>query len=138
MINSFDLAWLSVTYACNSKCQWCYASSNTYEKMKGKALSKERIPGIINLISDLKIPRVILIGGEPTVYPHLEDTVRALNDKGILPNLVTNGRKFKDKDFTKRLFNAGLRSAGFSIEGSCAETHDATTQVKGSFAEAVQ
>lgn len=138
MVESFDLAWLSVTYSCNSKCQWCYASSNIYEKIKGKALAKERIPGIVDLISSLKIPRVILIGGEPTVYPYLEDTIRALSDRGILPNLVTNGRKFKDTEFTKRLYDAGLRSAGFSMEGSCAKTHDATTQVRGSFDEAVQ
>ncbi len=138
MINSFRLAWLALTYRCNNKCVWCYAASNDSQASKEKILESSREGGIINLLSDLKVPRVTLIGGEPTLYKNLEEFVEKLTKRKIGVGIVTNGRKFKDRNFARVLKRNGLEYATFSIEGSNPESHDSTTQIKGSLEEALE
>jgi len=76
MINSFNLAWLSLTYNCNNRCVWCYSASNDCESVRNKILDSEMEDGIINLLTSLGIQRVTLIGGEPTLYSNLEKLVK--------------------------------------------------------------
>jgi len=52
--------------------------------------------------------------------------------------MVSNGRKFRDMNFARSLYEKGLHSATFSIEGSCREIHDSTTKIPGSFDEVIQ
>lgn len=137
-INSFNVVWLSLTYRCNSRCVWCYAGSNNYELMKDKLLETRRQGEIAGLLEKLEVPRVILIGGEPSIYPTVAEFTANLSDAGIKVGMVSNGRKFKDARFARTLKESGLISATFSIEGSCAEIHDATSQVKGSFEEVMR
>lgn len=138
VVDSFNLAWFSLTYQCNSRCKWCYAASNYYESSKNKNFDINRLPGLVSLFNELNLPRVTLIGGEPTVYPYLERVVGGLSKSGIKVGMVTNGRRLSDRECVRRLKKEGLLYATFSIEGSCPEIHDGTSQVNGSLYQALQ
>lgn len=132
----FNLAWLSLTYQCNSRCVWCYAGSNDSQTARGKVLDDARLDGILDLVRDLGIPRLTLIGGEPTVYPALETVISKATARSIKTVLVTNGRRLRDRSFARTLWRAGLKHAAISIEGP-RDVHDRTTQVPESFDEAI-
>lgn len=136
-IDKFGTIWLSITYDCNNRCKWCYAGSN-YNAYKGNALPIERQTPILDFLKSLDTKYMILIGGEPTVYPSVVDLVEKISKNGIHPNIVTNGRKFADRGFARAMKNAGLNFAAFSIEGYSPEVHDAGTCVKGSFDETLK
>ncbi len=133
-MNAFNVAWLSLTYLCNNRCRWCYAASNDYDAVKQKTLDPAREDGILELLSAIGIKRITLIGGEPSLYPNLENLMHKISLKGLNAGIVTNGRCFKNRDFVRKLRQAGLKNATFSIEGP-PKIHDYTTQVSGSFYE---
>ena len=135
--NQFGTVWLALTYGCNNRCKWCYASSNLPE-FRGQELDPEREDGIINLLDGLGIKDVKLVGGEPTVYHNLLPFIGKLSLKGIEATLVTNGRMISDPRFLKSLWGAGLRYVSFSIEGYDGISHDNETCVDGSFDEAIK
>ena len=136
-IERFKVAWISLTYQCNNKCRWCYAASND-SSIERKHLDFKLENEVVRLFSELKIPRTILIGGEPTLYSNLENFIQNLTNSGIKTGMITNGRKFKNRNFVKRLKRAGLNYTTISIEGSCPEIHDKTTCIKGSLEESLE
>jgi len=137
-VEKFNLAWLVLTYACNNKCRWCYASSNDYLLMKNKIFPKDKQEPTLNLLKELGINRITLIGGEPSLYPSLDLLVSAVSKRQMTPGIVTNGRKFENAEFVRGLRDAGLAYATFSIEGSSPKIHDYTTQCDGSWSQAMQ
>ncbi len=75
-----------------------------------------------------------LLGGEPTVYPHvieLLEYARALGFERMA--LYTNGLRLGDAEFCDRLVNAGVTRLGISIHGHRPELEDRITNRKGSF-----
>lgn len=137
ILDKFNTAWISVTYNCNNRCKWCYASSNLNEYRK-KELDSSNEDGIINLLVNLGIRNVRLIGGEPTIYPNIVNLTEKLTSSGLRASIVTNGRRFSDIEFAKAIKKAGLVYASFSIEGYNKEIHEQGTNVKGSFQETIK
>ena len=60
------LSWLTVNRACNLRCKWCYSRAVSGSASMDITLAKR----VIAFIGELPIKYVILIGGEPTIYPH--------------------------------------------------------------------
>ncbi len=133
-ITKFGSIWVALTYDCNNRCRWCYASSNLqqYRQREMDSLGEE---GVIKLLSGLDTRDVKLLGGEPTLYKNIVNFVRRLSDVGFKITFVTNGRKFSDYQFAQSLKDAGLTYISFSIEGHDSKTHDRETCVRGSFEE---
>ena len=133
----FRTAWLAITYKCNSRCIWCYSESPSNHS-KEKVMEYDMFNQAKNLLKELKVPRITLIGGEPTVYPQLESMVASLKKDGFYIGMVSNGRLFSNKRFASKIINAGLDSLSISIEGSNAQMHDQITQVPGSFEQSIR
>ena len=136
-IEDFGLAWLSLTYNCNNNCIWCYAESNNLVN-RHKSLDIKRLNPIILLLKDLGIKKVALIGGEPTLYDKIFDVIHKLSENGFSTHIVTNGRRFSNLNFAKKMKEKGLTHAGFSIEGSSSLLHNKITNVENSFIETVK
>ena len=81
---------------------------------------------------------VIVSGGEPTLYDYFFDLIKMLNEKQVKVVIFTNGRKFKDIDFTEKLKNCFYSDILIPLFGSNANIHDYFTQVRGSFDDTVQ
>ncbi|MFA5061454.1 MAG: radical SAM/SPASM domain-containing protein [Candidatus Pacearchaeota archaeon] len=136
MVNKFIVAWISLTYNCNNRCKWCYASSNGLQV--SRELNRSKISPVLGLLSKLGIKRTILIGGEPTMYPYLEEVLEEHQRYGLRTGIVTNGRKLKDRVFSQMLKSKGIDSLTISIEGYDSLSHDEVTQVQGSYRESIR
>ena len=67
------VGWLTVNRSCNLRCQWCYARNMGFSAKDDMSLSlAERC---IKIYSDLPMKEVVLLGGEPTIYPYIVEAV---------------------------------------------------------------
>ncbi len=131
-MTKFNTVWFPLQYACDNKCNWCYAPSRINHS-RNKVYSDFIETRFLNLISDLDVKKVILIGGEPSTYGNIERVISKISKYDINVSMVTNGRKLEDLNFVRRIKDAGLNSLTISIEGSTSEIHDSITNVDGSF-----
>lgn len=67
--------WLTVNRRCNLRCGWCYARDTDY---KSKDMSLDLAEKLINFFKELAVTQTVVLGGEPTVYPHLLQVLRML------------------------------------------------------------
>ncbi|MFA5359566.1 MAG: radical SAM protein [Patescibacteria group bacterium] len=113
--NKINVGWLTPNRACNNRCSWCYAKSTNFND---KILGLELAEKLINLLKELGVETVIILGGEPTLYKHLPDLIKKIINAGIQPAVVSNGRRFADFNYAKTIANTGINSVGFSIKGA--------------------
>lgn len=125
--------WISPTYRCNSRCEWCYVGGKL---AKGDEASLPAVNNYILQMAKVGAKECIFIGGEPTTYPHIIDAVKFATDQGLNAKIMTNGRKLASKGFLRKLRDAGLKHCSVSIEGTEA-VHDKITNVPGSFTESI-
>lgn len=136
-MEQFNTTWMSLTYNCNNKCKWCYAASN-FQDNGLKSFNSEKEQETINLLSELGIKKIILIGGEPTLYKNIYSILDKTLNKGIPTGMVTNGRRLKDINFTRELKKRGLDYVTISVEGANAFEHDSITQIQGSYNDTIK
>jgi len=74
--------------ACNFRCPYCYVVDPATAPDE---LSPDEIRDAVDQAHDLGARRIILLGGEPMLYPGLRDVVRHLADKGMETEIFTNG-----------------------------------------------
>jgi radical SAM protein with 4Fe4S-binding SPASM domain len=135
MKQKFNTTWLVLTYNCDNRCNWCYANSNNLKEKQ--SFPEQYEEGTLNLLESLGLKKVILIGGEPTLYPNLPNLLRKFENTGIEIGLVSNGRKLSDYKFAKELKDSGLKAMSISFSGYCSNVQDKLTGISGSFDEAM-
>ena len=73
---------------CNFRCSYCYVP----EKVECKnELSREEIRDVVLQAKDLGARKIIILGGEPSIYPHLVEMLNFLADNDLEIELFTNG-----------------------------------------------
>ena len=147
---TFDLGYIAlpvlsevaVTWRCNIKCQFCYASctciAESDEESGMEELSTKDIKKVLDIIRrDAEVPSVSFTGGEPVLRDDLAELIAyASGSLKMRVNLITNGTlisKKTAKDFKK----AGLASAQVSIESPDPDVHDRIVGVKNAFQASV-
>jgi MoaA/NifB/PqqE/SkfB family radical SAM enzyme len=126
--------WISITGLCNNNCLFCLDGSRADNFHK----KKDEILGIIKKARDDGCTKLVLSGGEPTIHPDIIDFVAHAKGLGFGKiQVISNGRMFASKEFTKRIIDAGLNEVTFSIHGHTAELHDGLTRSPGSFSQII-
>lgn len=105
------VAWLTTNRTCNNQCVWCYAQNAQDQIMK-----LENAVQVIDSLKAINIKKIVLIGGEPTIYPHFFEVLEYINKKHISISIVTNGRKFADIEFVKKCVDKGIKSINISLK----------------------
>lgn len=107
-------AWITTNYTCNCKCDWCYA-----RKMLGKHqnIDLQYAMKIVEYLKKTGVETITLIGGEPTIYPNLIDLISFIRSLGIKVRIATNGKRFKEKEYTKKILDIGIDGINISIKG---------------------
>jgi MoaA/NifB/PqqE/SkfB family radical SAM enzyme len=118
-------------YSCNNNCRFCYDGGHkrTLPDMSTRTIKKELLMGR-KRGSDF----VDFLGGEPTIRRDIFDLVgysKKLGFKTI--SMTTNGKLFYYRDFARRMIDAGLNSAVFSIHGHTPQLHDYLTRSRNSY-----
>ncbi len=73
---------------CNFRCSYCYVPEK--QECKGE-LTKDEIKGVILQAKDLGARKIIILGGEPSIYPHLPEMLKFLDEHGFEVEMFTNG-----------------------------------------------
>jgi radical SAM protein with 4Fe4S-binding SPASM domain len=128
------LAEIALTYGCQNRCAFCYASS-PHRRDEGPAMTTQEIKRIMHTIyHEAHVPSLSFTGGEATLHPDLPELITYGHDLGFRVNLITNGIRPADAAFASRLVDAGLDSAQVSLEAGAAATHDQIVGREGAFA----
>jgi radical SAM protein with 4Fe4S-binding SPASM domain len=120
----------NISSKCNLRCVHCYSSSEA--SPEGRELTDDKCVQLVDEISALKPPIVLLSGGEPLMRKNVFDIIRACKSKGLRVGLSTNGTLI-DKDMAEKIAASGVDYAGVSIDGR-EELHDGLRGSKGSSA----
>ena len=124
----FTTAWLTTNRSCNNRCTWCYAF-NSLNNPNSMDFEKAKL-----LVADLKtrnVKKIILIGGEPTLYPHFIDLIKFIRQQDIRVSVASNGKMFKNKAFAKSVIDTGINSIDFSIKAITEEEYFKNTSTFG-------
>ncbi len=89
---------------CNLRCPYCYVPSKEHLENE---LSGEEIRGCILQAKDLGARKIIILGGEPMMYPGIMDHIGFIRDKGMGVELFTNGYYITEAN-AKKLFGLGV------------------------------
>ena len=109
------------TSKCNLRCNGCWAGA--YDKHD--SLSFEEVDRLVSEAKELGIHFIVMSGGEPLLWPHLEDLCRKHDDVAFMA--YTNGTLI-DENMARWMKEAGNFTPAISIEGS----RETTDQRRGS------
>lgn len=128
-----------LTFRCNNNCISCIVDS---EKLRrGLDPKLEEIKKTIKVI-DPKNDYIGISGGEPTLRKEFFDTLKYIREQQpkLYIFIVTNGRMFSYRSFTKKLadLNLGNYMVGVALYGHNQETHEKITRAKNSFKQTVK
>lgn len=132
------LSEVAITWKCNIRCRFCYASctctSVEESELDLEELSTDEIKRVLKIIRrDAEVPSVSFTGGEPVLRSDLAELIHyAAHTLKMRVNLITNGTLITPKrafDFKE----AGLASAQVSIESPDPEVHENIVGVKKAF-----
>jgi radical SAM protein with 4Fe4S-binding SPASM domain len=118
------LSEIALTYRCNNRCTFCYASApdRAHDVPEMKTAEIKRI--IDKIVTQAKVPTISFTGGEPTLRRDLPELVAYAKSKKMRVNLITNGTRCANAQFVAELKNAGLDSAQVSLEAAVADVHN--------------
>jgi len=120
------LLHIEMSYACNSKCIFCY---NPYRE---SPVDYSKIDKIVKSVHRSHIPHVYLIGGEPSllITEKLNQYINLLSERSSV-TIVTNGLIYK-KGLSDK-----LACIGIPIHGN-RETHETLTNNKGGYSKTIR
>jgi radical SAM protein with 4Fe4S-binding SPASM domain len=111
-IGTLTNLYLDVTNRCNFNCRYCFNFDNIKE-------SKIDLPISIikKILSDDEVPKIsnwILSGGEPLLYPDLDEALDLFKQMNIGPKIATNGTLLTPY-VADKLVSLGVASVQFSL-----------------------
>jgi radical SAM protein with 4Fe4S-binding SPASM domain len=132
------LSEIALTYRCNNKCTFCYASAPDRGHQVPE-MSTDEVKRIIDKIVDqAQVPTVSFTGGEPTLRRDLPELIAYAKSRNMRTNLITNGIRSADAEFVASLKNAGLDSAQVSLESADEAVHNLVVGNSHAYEKTVQ
>ncbi len=121
---------MAINTKCNNSCIWCYGKATQNRNFDMSIRTFERA---LSLIKQTDCKRIIFLGGEPTLHPHLVDFIHEAVANQIYCTIVSNGSGYSS-EFLSSIENVkNMVTLNVSIEGAIAEIHDKITNKLGSF-----
>jgi len=127
---TIDYMRVALIDKCNLKCWYCVGRNGHKCSARHERLSYDELVRILHIaVEQLGIVKLRLTGGEPLLYPRLEQVIKLLRTMPQLRELTltTNGLLLSEK--AKMLHQAGLHRVNVSLEGA---TNDVYRRITGS------
>src|ERR1043165_481030 len=125
---------LALTYRCNNDCAHCY---NARERSFPE-LTTEQWKQILDQLWSLGVPHIVFTGGEATLRNDLPELIAHAESNGQITGLNTNARRLADKNYVKRLVDAGLDHVQITVESCDEQIHDGMMCTRGAFKQTIQ
>ena len=129
------LIFWEVTKGCNLRCIHCRATAT--ELSSPNDLPTTKALNLIEQVSQLSLPILVLSGGEPLFRHDIFDLARYGTERGLRVALATNGT-LVSKDIARKIVDSGVRRVSISLDGADAPTHDAFRGIPGAFDAALR
>lgn len=104
------IAW-NISYVCNLKCKHCYL-----ETKEIKIMTPGELDRVIRQIIELGVRHVFLAGGEPLLFPGIENVIKKLSQPGISVFINTNGILL-DENRIHSLVDSGISGVIIGLDG---------------------
>lgn len=112
MLSAPEVVHLAITTRCNLACPGCYVPRSG--TVPGWAVAELR--ELINQWARMRVFQLAVGGGEPLLYEGLFEVLAYAWERGIVPNLTTNGTLL-DADVVRQLERAGVARVNVSWNG---------------------
>ena len=129
------LIFWEVTKGCNLRCIHCRATAT--ELSSPLDLPTTKALNLIEQVSQLALPILVLSGGEPLFRPDIFSLARYATERGLRAALATNGT-LVSKEVARKICDSGVRRVSISLDGADAATHDAFRGIPGAFDAALR
>ncbi|MBD3296307.1 MAG: radical SAM protein [Candidatus Omnitrophica bacterium] len=123
------LSFIEVTTRCNMKCPVCYMDAEA----KGRDLPLETFKRMVDKVKqEDPETHLILIGGEPTIHENFFELLAYVREKGLMKRtfIATNAIKLADKDFCRKVQEAGIKKFFLAFDGT---DREACREIRGSY-----
>lgn len=118
-------AWFTVNHLCNLQCRWCYGQGNSVGP--GSNMDMDTARNLLTLSQSIGIGHITIIGGEPTLWPHLIEFNQLCVQHKIKTTIVTNAIQFSDDEFWERYVNCSNDTVSVSIKAHNAQLLQSAT-----------
>jgi len=81
---------------CNFRCPYCYLENRPQDE-----LTSDEIRDVILQGRDLGVRKVIILGGEPMIYPRILEKIRFIRNHGMDVEIFTNGSNMTAENATE-------------------------------------
>ncbi|MGD9331034.1 MAG: radical SAM protein [Desulfobacterales bacterium] len=113
---------------CNYRCPYCYVPR---QPDLADELSRAEIRNVIVQAEALGARKIIILGGEPTIYPHIVEMIAFIRGRGLVVEMFTNGSGIS-ASFARTLAAQSVRVV-LKMNSFDETTQDRLTGVKGSY-----
>lgn len=132
---SIAIIQLQYNYMCNMFCEHCSIKRFQGGQNKRK-LTPIDIADLSKQADEMGLARFVISGGEPTIFPDLDELVAAIDPEKFFINSDSNGYLLAEK--AQHLKDIGIDRIQLSIDSLDAEAHDAFRRKPGAFARAME
>ena len=123
------LIQLQYKYVCNFKCKHC--AIERFKQKGGRSLTISDVKRIADQADAMGLASICISGGEPLIFPDLEDVINAIGPDRFVISVDTNGWFLKEEKI-KWLVEIGVDRVHLSIDG-LESNHDEFRGAKGSW-----
>ncbi|WP_028580065.1 radical SAM/SPASM domain-containing protein [Desulfogranum japonicum] len=113
---------------CNFRCSYCYVEG---QPAPHSELSRAEIKETILQAKQLGARKIIILGGEPSIYPHLPEMLEFLSREGLTVEMFTNGSGI-DQQLAFLLASKNVRVA-LKLNSRNSEIQDHLAGKKGAY-----
>lgn len=124
---------IEITYRCNHLCTFCYNSPTGEREM-----TTPQIFEALRKISEYGVLYVTLTGGEALCHKDFFKIAEEVRRLGMALRVYSNGYLLADRRLVRKLRALDTMEVEISLHGARAESHEALTRIKGSFAKTIK
>lgn len=119
--NTINQCSVVLTRNCNLRCNFCYVKDAGY--CENEMVSLDNLKKIIDFCCQAKVKYVFFTGGEPLLYPFLNDILKYIKEKDhpMSTAVATNGILLENEQFCKKLKDSGLDYLDISMKGKTSQ-----------------
>lgn len=121
--------FVELTNKCNLKCKHCYGG---FACTNNTNLDIDLIKKMIDEASANGVYQFDITGGEPTLYPYLEELMDYVYNAGMLMRIFTNLTTYTEK-FKNLILKYGVKDIVTSLDSCIKEDHEEFRGQKGCF-----
>ncbi|MCL2859928.1 MAG: radical SAM protein [Oscillospiraceae bacterium] len=118
------VGWITINRNCNNKCNWCYANDVLSNK---NSMNLSTVLKCVDYLKSKNVERIVIIGGEPTLYLNLEKLIEYIIKNNQIPVVLTNGIAFSNYKYAEKICKTGINKITISLKGYGSNDYKLTT-----------